>query len=307
MFLGIEIGGTKLQVGLGPGDGTIEALDRTWVDPEAGAEGVLEQVRAAIGRLLPEGKAPARRLAAVGVGFGGPVDLATGRVLVSHQVGGWADFPLADWLRETTGCAHVVVRNDADTAALAEARFGAGKGISPILYMNIGSGIGGGLVIDGQPYEGSGRAVLELGHLSVHTPEGLRHLEDIASGWGLAETARRSGDFDFKPITPATLAEAVRRGHQPARLALRRATDAVALALAQATTLVAPRRIILGGGVSLIGEDLWLGPIRQELQRLTFGPLRGTFDLVPCGLGEAVVVHGALGLAADALRNGDTP
>ncbi len=74
----------------------------------------------------------------------------------------------------------------------------------------------------------------------------------------------------------------------------------MAHALNQAVTLLAPRRIILGGGVSLIGEDLWFAPIREQLDLHVFPPFRGTFDLVPAALGEEVVVHGALALARDA-------
>ncbi len=79
----------------------------------------------------------------IGVGFGGPVDVLGGRVQTSYQVEGWTDFPLAEELRRITGVAAVAVENDADTAGLAEARFGAGMGCSPLLYLTIGSGIGG--------------------------------------------------------------------------------------------------------------------------------------------------------------------
>ncbi|MBX6312412.1 MAG: ROK family protein, partial [Isosphaeraceae bacterium] len=165
--LGIEIGGTKLQLGLGAGDGQITALRRLKVDPAAGAQGILSQIADALGPLLESVGVSPMEIPAVGIGFGGPVDADRGIVTKSHQIAGWEGFRLADWVRETLHIRCVAIRNDADTAALAEARFGAGVGRSPILYVTIGSGIGGGLVIEGAIYRGSGGGAIEIGHLWV--------------------------------------------------------------------------------------------------------------------------------------------
>jgi glucokinase len=143
----------------------------------------------------------------------------------------------------------------------------------------------------------------------------------VASGWAIARAAREfAARSPWSPggepwlvlqlaggdpgrINPALVAEAARRGDQEASYLLRKAVTAMAIALNQAVTLLAPRRIILGGGVSLIGEDLWFEPIRAQLDFNVFPPFRGTFDVVPAALGEAVVVHGALALAQDALSS----
>ena len=130
----------------------------------------------------------------IGVGFGGPVDVSRGRVHTSYQVEGWTDFPLAEKLRRSTGIAAVVIENDADTAGLAEARFGAGVGCSPLLYLTIGSGIGGALIVEGQIYRGCGLGAVEIGHMEipVRSQSGIRilQLEEVASGWGIAREAR---------------------------------------------------------------------------------------------------------------------
>src|SRR5438876_8029022 len=144
MFLGSEIGGTKLQLGIGPGDGTLAGLWRGGVDLASGAEGIRRQIVAAVPELLARAGVDRSRLRAVGIGFGGPVDDATRGVLKSHQVGGWEGFPLAAWAEDALGLP-AVLGNDADVAGLAEARFGAGKGLSPVFYMTSGSGMGGGL------------------------------------------------------------------------------------------------------------------------------------------------------------------
>ncbi|MBX9719390.1 MAG: ROK family protein, partial [Microbacteriaceae bacterium] len=139
--LGIEIGGTKLQLGLGPGDGTIAALERRTIVPEDGAQAILGQISEAYGPLLKKAGVKSSAIDSAGIGFGGPVESARGVVTLSHHVAGWENFPLADWVRKNLGIARVALENDADTAGLGEARFGAGRGISPLLYLTIGSGI----------------------------------------------------------------------------------------------------------------------------------------------------------------------
>ncbi len=319
LFLGIEIGGTKLQLGLGRGNGRVLALERSVVDPPLGALGILEQIRQGITKLRAH--AGGEPIAAVGVGFGGPVDSTVGTVTKSHQIDGWEGFPLANWLEEHTGVPAVSLHNDADTAGLGEARFGAGVGYSPVLYVTIGSGIGGGLIIDGSIYRGAGAGALEIGHLWVvdRTTSDLdvSLLEDIASGWAIDRSAReyaarqleknesswlamQLAGGDPNAITARVLAEAARQGDKESAFLLNKAAAAMANALNQTVTLLAPHRIILGGGVSLIGEDFWFGPIRRQLTSQVFPPFRGTFDLVPSALGEEVVVQGALALAKDA-------
>ena len=135
-----------------------------------------------------------RQIEAAGIGFGGPVDVRHGRTQKSFQIDGWDDFPLADWIGEHLGVPRVVLENDADTAGLAEARFGAGIGHSPLLYMTVGSGIGGALIVDHQIYRGFGQGAIEIGHLRVpdSTASGSRHARAGASGVRLGHCVRRS-------------------------------------------------------------------------------------------------------------------
>src|SRR5262245_47915010 len=134
MFLGIEIGGTKLQLGIGPGDGVMRGFWRGGVNVAAGGEGIRRQILIAIPDLLKAAGIERGALKGVGIGFGGPVDDATRSVIKSHQIAGWDGFPLADWLGESLGLP-AVLGNDADVAGLAEASFGAGRGMSPVFYM----------------------------------------------------------------------------------------------------------------------------------------------------------------------------
>src|ERR1700682_1396853 len=125
MYIGIEIGGTKLQLGLGNGDGTLAALWRGTVTPSEGAEGIRRQIVQAVPELLAKAGLDRGRLKGIGIGFGGPGEDATRAVIKSHQIEGWDNFPLADWISQMLGVP-AALGNDADVAGLAEALFGAG-------------------------------------------------------------------------------------------------------------------------------------------------------------------------------------
>jgi glucokinase len=311
MLLGIEIGGTKLQLGVGRGDGPpLVELKRADVRVQDGAAGILRQIED-IGRDLI-GRHAVR---AIGLGFGGPVDAVAGRTVTSHQVEGWNDFPLAHWCREKLGLPAALC-NDSDSAGLAEALFGAGKGSRIVFYNNVGSGIGGAFVIDGQLYLGCRGVASELGHLRPG-PEADgpgNTVESIASGWGLAAAGRaRLADHLDGPdaadllrrcggqperLSGKMLADAAAAGNEAAQAIFRRAIKTLGWALGQMITLLAPDVVVMGGGVPLCGEKLFMEPLRQEVDRYVFPPHRGTFRIVPAQLGEEVVVHGALAIAA---------
>ncbi len=318
-YLGIEIGGTKLQLGVGPGDGTLAGLWRGTVDPAAGADGIRRQITAAVPELLAKAGVERSRLKGVGIGFGGPVDDVTRTVIKSHQIAGWDGFPLADWIGEITGLP-AALGNDADVAGLAEALFGAGKGLSPIFYITIGSGIGGGLIINGEIYRGCGRGAAEIGPLSFSTlcdppPEYRANiLESKASGWAIANQARWGFGAKDDParrreslllrlaggseaITAQHVRLAAEQGEPAALSVLSSAIDSLTAAICQVIVLLCPRRFVIGGGVTLMGERLLFHPLRLRVARYVFEPFAGCYDIVPAALGEEVVVHGALALA----------
>jgi glucokinase len=293
-YLGIEIGGTKLQLGVGPGDGALRGLWRGTVEPARGPEGIRRMITAAVPELLAGAGLERSSLASAGVGFGGPVDDATRTVIKSHQIAGWDDYPLADWVSEVVGLP-AVLGNDADVAGLAEALHGAAKGLSPVFYVTVGSGIGGGLILGGEIHRGTGRGAAEFGHLRVFHQGGFQPLEKVASGWGIASRARDV--FPGQDLTAVAVADLARRGDPQARAILEEAWDCLAEALCHVIALVCPRRIVIGGGVSLLGEAEFFEPVRSRVAERVFRPFAGLADIVPAGLGEEVVVHGAVALA----------
>lgn len=340
MFLGIEIGGTKLQLGVGAGDGSpLAAVERFEVVGERGATGILEQIAQTAPALVAK-----YDVQAVGIGFGGPVDVAEGRVVKSHHVDGWTDFKLVDWCRQKLSLP-ARLGNDADTAGLAEARFGAGRGANPVFYLTIGTGIGGGLIVDREIYRGSGLGAAELGHLrpglNADRPDDT--IESFAAGWGIAAAAqdrlagpvthrlnplrtelrfRRPEDVrqrlieveeadeewsadllercDGQPelLTAKIVAQAAAEGNHLAQEVLSRAWQALGWGIAQMITLLAPEVVVIGGGVSLMGDDLLFKPLREEIARYVFPPFVDRYRVEPAALGEEVVLHGALALAS---------
>lgn len=294
-YLGIEIGGTKLQVGLGDGQGSLTQLHRIAAAPEKGAAGIRAQIKQAVRELLEMSSSKVSDIAACGLGFGGPVNDHTQETIVSHQVSGWDRFPLAAWAQENLGFP-AVIGNDADVAGLAEALCGAGKGCNPVFYMNIGSGIGGALILNGCIHRGTGLGAGEIGHLWVDydVSRWQEHqqwsvLENRSSGWALQRATTQ-------PDVQALL-QSIREGDSPATRAWIGARRRLAVAISHVIALVCPQRIVLGGGVALAPDDLFIEPLRQEVAEIAFKPFARCYDIQAAGLGELVVVHGALALA----------
>lgn len=301
-FIGIEIGGTKLQMVTGDGWGRIDRHFRAAVDLAAGAAGI----RSAIGDCLEEWQT-SEEIAGVGVGFGGPVDWQTGIIRTSHHVEGWERFDLKGWLEEKTK-KPVAIDNDANTAALGEALRGAGRDFRRVFYMTIGSGIGGGMIVDGQIYHGRAPGEVEIGHLRLNKA-GLT-LESACSGWAvntkvlacieenprslLAELHKNS---DGPPA--ALLVPAIQKGDTTANRLLAAVADDIGFALSHVVHLFHPDVLIIGGGLSLLGEPLRTA-VAQSLEPYIMQAFLPPPPAHLAVLGENVVPTGALALARSA-------
>ncbi len=313
-FLGIEIGGTKLQLGVGRGDGSdFIAFERRDVDIARGGQGIRDQIRE-VGRQLVS----THRIDRAAYGFGGPIFGTRGIVQTSHQVDGWDNFPLSEWTERELGIP-TKLGNDCDVAALAEACFGAGRNSRSVFYVTVGTGIGGGLVFDRQIHGTDRPASAEIGHLrpGLNATSYNQTVESLAAGPGIAlvtrdrlesmlragETTRDLHDFrercggDFHQLSTKAIGEAAVAGNQLARDQYITATQALGWGIAQLITLVAPEVVVVGGGVSLVGDEIFFAPLRAAVQQYVFPPLRDAYRLVPAELGESVVVHGALAFA----------
>ena len=304
LFLAVEIGGTKLQVVAGTGAGKIRERAKFSVDVKAGAEGI----RDILGKTVPE-FLQRWQVRAIGVGFGGPVNWRAGRIAKSHHVSGWDEFAIGDWLAAISK-RRVFVENDANVAALGETMCGAGRGFNPVFYVTIGSGVGGGLVCDGAIYHGAAPGEAEIGYLILDAEGNIT--EKHCSGWSLDKKIREA-------VAAQPSGELARRcaespGHEARHLGAALAADdplaekildaharMLSLALSHVTHLFHPEIIVLGGGVSLIGEPL-RAAVESRLRERVMDAFRPGPRVALSSLREDAVPVGALCLAAGELE-----
>ena len=275
VFLGVEIGGTKLQVGVCDRRGRLRTLERRSVERGKGARRILRQLEEIVPPLLHE-----YRPRGIGVGFGGPVDSERGRAVTSHQIAGWDGFHVRQWFARRFRLP-TVVDNDQNCAGFAEAVCGAGRGKRTVLYVTVGTGIGGGLILNGEIYNGRFGAA-EIGHTRFCAPDqfGLNRKRSLLQKANLPTLESLASGLTIERGV-STVAQAARY---------------LGVAVANAIALLNPEIVIVGGGVSLAGDQFFL-PLRQTVERLVFPPFARNFRIVPAALGQSVVVVGAALLA----------
>lgn len=301
IYLGIEIGGTKLQILTGAAPKILER-HRFAVAPAEGAAGIRRQLESALPKIIASAKP-----AAVAVGFGGPVDWRTGKIARSHQIEGWSDFGLADWLHQLTGVP-VFVENDANAAALGEALHGAGVGVNPVFYVTLGSGVGGGLVVDGHIYHGASPGESEIGHLRLDHHGTI--VESRCSGWAVDAKIRALKATDpsgllAKMLGPTPGGEArllaAALPDPTAQRILDETAEDLAFALSHVVHLFHPQIIVIGGGLSGVGEPL-RAAVETALPRFVMEVFAPGPRIALAGLGEDAVPVGALELACQKLQ-----
>jgi glucokinase len=305
LYLGVEIGGTKLQIHAGNLHGSIVEKNRFDIDPSLGADGIRSQIQ----RAVPE-MARCHKLLAVGAGFGGPVDWKTGRICLSHQVHGWSDFALGDWLSNMAG-APAFVDNDANVAARGEAAHGAGAGFDTVFYVTLGSGVGGGLITRGEIYHGAQPGEAEIGH--VRLDRAGTTVESRCSGWAVDAKLRAAKLKHPQCALAQLIGEATRAESKFLNLALQQ-NDPVAVAILEETAedlafglshvvhLFHPQIIVLGGGLSLVGEPL-REVVERHLRRFIMDAFAPGPKIALAKLNEDAVPLGAIEMAITLLNS----
>ncbi|NSW56027.1 MAG: ROK family protein [Armatimonadetes bacterium] len=303
--LGVDVGGTRISAGLVSRDGALRGLVRESTPRSEGGPRVLSRLLDIAHRSLESGgQAPA----AIGIGFGGPVDFEADRPRLSHHVGGWGGVDIAGAFRGEFGLP-VVLENDANAGGLGEAVFGAARGFDPVLYVNIGTGVGGAVIVNGRILHGAHGNAGEFGHMVVdpHGPVctcGKRGcVEAFCSGEALGREARqalqsgvRFGDEARQDITGVALGALAAAGDPEARRLVETSASRMGFALALAANLIDPAVIVLGGGVPEMGE-VYLEPVREAFRRYAMDIPAERTSIVAAQLGYNAGIVGAAAVA----------
>lgn len=306
---GIDVGGTKISAGVVDERG--EILEEARVVSPATDSGAIEQAIAGLVNELRQ----RHEIIAVGVGAAGFVDRNRATVLFAPNLA-WRDEPLSAELEEQIGLP-VVVENDANAAAWGEFAFGAGKDVDDLLLVTVGTGVGGGIVLDGRLYRGAFGVAAEIGHLAM-VPGGVRCgcgnlgcLESYGSGSALVRRARegvRAGEpgsaallelagGDVEAITGPLVTRAAQAGDAFATAKLAELGHWLGAGIASLTAVLDPAVAVIGGGVSEAG-DLLLDPIRESFtSQLTGRSHRPHLEILPAVLGNDAGLIGAADLA----------
>jgi glucokinase len=309
VLLGLDVGGTKLTAGTALA-GSDKLLARSQCPTPTGAgprrmfEEMVRMARDLIGESTPAG---------VGISFGGPVDPTRGLVRTCYHLPGWEGIPLPCWAEREFG-APVLMDNDANAAALGEQYAGAGKGCDHLLHVNVGTGIGGGIILYGQVYQGATGTAGEIGHMVVQ-PNGppcacgrRGCLEALASGPAIARAARERlacepgrglrllslARHNPEHITAEIVSDAAAQGDEVAQEILDSAARMLGLGIANAINLINPQRVTLGGGVVNIGLA-WVDKVRAAARANAIAGC--PVDIVPGALGDDSPLWGAIALA----------
>ncbi len=316
--IGIDLGGTKISTALVSDAGEIIAHDYRETLAKEGLEAVIGRMLEGARQVMAQAGVEPSQVAAVGVGAPGPLDIEAGVAVAPPNLPGWDRVPLKQLIEDRLGIT-TFLENDANAAALGEHRFGAGQGVEHMIYVTVSTGIGGGLILDGRLYHGADGMAGEIGHMTL-VPYGplcgcgnRGCLESLASGTAIARQARERvargvptlmtglAEGDPERITAKLVAEAASRGDVEAREILAEAMGYLGIGMANLVNLFNPQLIVIGGGLTNIGEALF-GPVRRAIDRHAFRAQAETARVVQAALGGNV---GVLGAAAVALAQLD--
>lgn len=289
---GVDIGGTKIAVGVVDAEGRIVAQRSFPTEAALGFEQAVARIVAAVDECLAEAGASRATLQGIGVGCAGPVHPQRGTIDNPYTLPTWDGVDIVTPLR-TTFARPVVLENDADAAAVGEAYFGAGRGARSLVMLTFGTGVGAAVLLDGRIYRGAGDTHPELGHLPVDPagPDcycGTRGcLESLASGTAISAAGKAAGLGDARGVFAA-----LAQGNDVARQIVDRALAAVGTAAFAIQHSLLPERIILGGGMLDEHYTLFAAAVSKAVNSATQNP-PGCTEVLQARLGNRAGIVGA--------------
>lgn len=316
VYLTVDLGGTLIRAARCRADGAIEARTKLMTQAATGANAVIDRIEQALRTVWPEAGANGEidTVKTISVVAPGPVDPWTGVIFTAPNLSGFVDIPLRDRLAAIFQVP-VYIGNDANLAGLAEWRFGAARGHHHVVYLTISTGIGGGVIINDQLLLGSRGLAAELGHVTTDVNSdacrcgNIGCIEWLASGPGIVRQAVRrmrageasaiadlvQGNLDL--VNVEVVDQAAQAGDALANAVFERAFNALGLNLVSLLHIFNPSIVVIGGGVSNLGERLFK-PLQASVDRHVMNP-RYLCPIVPAQLRGDVGLLGALALALD--------
>jgi glucokinase len=313
--LGIDIGGTKVALAVGNAEGVVRAERRRPTEPTGRARDDVARIADDARSLLAEAGLGADDVACVGVSVPGPMDPVTGVLHRPPNLPGWDEVPVRAWLEQEL-CRPARLENDANAAALAEARFGAGRGFAHVVYLTMSTGVGAGLVLGGRLHRGHAAAAGEVGHAPVEWEGepcacGMRGCLEAYVG-GAAWTRRlravapeasravqRAGGR--AAVRPEHVVEAAREGDAFALAELARYNDYLARGIVGLVLTLAPDVVVLGTIPTAAGDALCLDPVRAQVRRHVWPIFAEGLEIRPAALGARLATFAGLCAALEGL------
>jgi glucokinase len=315
ILAGIDIGGTKTAVVLSAQPPAVLGRVEFPTRPAKGWQPAVEHVKKAIDDLLAAQQLDRSALLRLGVSCGGPLDRIKGIVQSPPNLPTWDNVPITSILSEEfkVDC---LIENDANAGAVAEHRFGAGKGTQNMVFLTMGTGLGAGIITDGRLYRGTNDLAGEIGHVRLTRAGPVGHnkagsAEGWASGGGIAQLAaqsiaqaQRKGKKTIlseqiksgKAITARDVAVAAKKGDAIALEILKTTGERLGEVLAILVDILNPERIVIGGLAMRLG-DMLLDPARNVMKREALAPCAAVCQVVPAALGESIGDAAALAVA----------
>ena len=306
---GIDLGGTTAKVGLFTTAGELLEKWEVPTDTSNAGEHILENLAAAVQGKMQEKGLTADQMEGVGIGVPGPVLNSRIVPIICANLGGWGNRNVAEELSALLGGIKVLVGNDANVAALGEIWVGAAKGCRSAVMVTLGTGVGGGVIVNGRVIDGAHGAGGEIGHITVNRHETAtcgcgKHgcLEQYSSATGVVRCMKKL--LDENPDTPCTLRgtdfaakdvfDAARSGDVLAAREVDEMTDTLGMALASIAATTDPEMFMIGGGVSRAGDVLFT-PLREHFKTYAFRSCRET-PIVAATLGNDAGIYGSVRL-----------
>lgn len=297
-MIGIDVGGTAIKLALIDVYGVIQKKWQIPTNTCDNGRNIPTDIVESIRKTLYGDQSQTTEIIGIGIGVPGPIS-PDGQTVVRAVNLGWEDMPLKSAIEKELEIP-VVLLNDANAAALGEMWKGAARGKANLIFITLGTGVGGGIIIDGKVINGVHSSGGEIGHIPVYAEEkricgcgNTNCLETFASATGLVQTMQQLNPKRTTEFTTIDIFEEVAAGNQQAISALETTVDYLGQAIAGIMNTVDPEEVVIGGGLSGAGEKL-LKPLRKKIDQYVFPAIRGNYLVSKAELGNDAGIYGAV-------------